>query len=256
MRRFPWSKSKKRGASKSVAIKLKEQQQVMDSFLIKTYLDDLKSHPQYAREIAREKFGMPEHYESGESEAPDLLEVLKTANEAKKLLKSELGTEEGSWLKTIGQSFAEAFAPLLSEMVAGKLSQGLPPPEVKELTEAKPKTKKDEVKEQQKAIKQYIETLFAKEPEEIALELYESRDRDGDLRTILWQYITENDFDTLVTLLDKIPDIPNYAFLKPLISKLDKKKLALVFDEANRINSIENTEEAGISLEQTADNEE
>ena len=259
--RFFWSKSRHRGTAKTVGTKLKEQQQTMDSFLIKTYLDDLKAHPQYAREIAREKFGLSEQYEGGLSalpEAPDLLEVLKTANEAKKLLKGELGSEEGGgWLKTFAQSFAEALAPVFSELVASRLPQIQgSQPEAKQLIEGekptqKARVKKKEPKAEQKAIGQYIETLFDKQPEQIAFELYQNRDKEGDLRAILWQYCTQNDFDTLVELLNKVPNIPGYEFLQPIVSKLDQKKLALVYDEAN---AIADSEIAGETA-QNSDNE-
>lgn len=254
--KLPWTKAK-RGAAKSASTKVKEEQAKMDAFLVKTYLDDLKAHPEYARQVAREKFGMSEHYEGGEGiESPDLLEVLKTANEAKKLLKGELGTEEGSWLKTIGTSFAEAFAPVVSQMIAGKLAPGenleLATRETPQLPEPKKRQPRDKVKEQQAAIKQYVESLFTKEPEEIALELYQNKDKEGDLRSILWQY-TQNDFDTLLELLDKVSTIPNYEFLKPIIDKLDKKKLALVYDEVQLLIA---SEETVANVEETAENEE
>lgn len=252
--KFPWNKAK-RGAAKSATTKVKEEQARMDAFLVKTYLDDLKTHPEYARQVAREKFGMTERYEGGESiESPDLLEVLKTANEAKKLLKGELGTEEGSWMKTIGQSFAEAFAPVVSQMIAGKLAPPenleLPSGEAPQLAEAR--KKKPKVEEQQEAIKLFVESLFAKEPEQIAMELYENKDKEGDMRSFLWQY-AQSDFDSLLEMLNKVPTVANYEFLKPVIDGLDKKKLALVYDEVQTLIRLEeeaNTQETNGNQEQ------
>jgi len=95
-----------RGKSKSPEQKFKEKKASVDGFLLDTWLKQLRQDPTLAERIAEKRYGseaaMP-RYGEGEYESPDLLEVLRQAAEAKKLLKGELGEGRASWLSDIAE---------------------------------------------------------------------------------------------------------------------------------------------------------
>lgn len=121
--KLPWSKKQPqtRGPYKKItqADKLREAKAEIDVRLARTFLDDLKSHPTFAIQLARQRFGMlpepemPDGYLSqGGAESPDLLEILRQAKEARDLIKDSFPENESKWgvvsdiLKALPQGLA------------------------------------------------------------------------------------------------------------------------------------------------------
>jgi len=102
-------KSKKqRGKSKSQEQRFKEKKAKVDSFLLDSWLKQLRDDPALAQRIAEQKYGSEAVVAYGDGEyndQPDLLSVLRQANEAKALLRDELGEGKSSTLRDIAEIF-------------------------------------------------------------------------------------------------------------------------------------------------------
>jgi len=120
-----WKQQKARGKSKSADTKLKEKQSKVDSFLLDSWLKQLKDNPELAQEMAMQKFGLTGPVVSGDSDGdyrPDLLDVLRQAKQARELVKDELGDSKGSMLKDVLKALP-AIPGILAEL---RQMQGAP----------------------------------------------------------------------------------------------------------------------------------
>lgn len=237
--------------------KAKEQQGKLDAHLAAVYLDDLKAHPEYARMVAREKFGMPEipsHTDDGNFEVPtDLMDVLRQAKEAKNLLRDELGEEKGGLFRDLLRALPAIPATLqslqgvmpqmqqmqpMSQLQMEAPTPRLQQPQPQQPTQPQPTQPqqpqpdgKPSVEEQQQGLINFANRLLSMEPATVAKEIYDHRDEEGNVMAIAWQNLDGQDFDSIVEMLPMISAIPGYDFLQPVLDKIDKKWLALVFDE-------------------------
>lgn len=250
--RLPFTK-KRRGPAKNPAVRAKDQEAKLNEFLARMYLKDLREHPSYARQIARERFSRPESIEGYpspgndhmvEAEPPDILEVLRQAKEAKSLIRDELKEgKSGVWsgVAELMRSFPEFVTGLKGLGVQigppqastrWQIEQPPPAPPAPAVQEEVPQAPTRE-----ESILMFADKILGMEPGEVALELFENRDTDGDIRAVLYRLLTSMDYDTLVSLLPAVESDPNYLFLAPVVAKMDLGWLALVKDEIDRLSS-------------------
>jgi hypothetical protein len=227
-----WFKKKVyRGASKTPSARLKEEQARIDIKLAKMWGEYLERHPSYAQEIAKAKFagGFEEQpTEYGGEAPPDLLDVLRQAREAKELIKEEVGGGQESTLNIILKTVGEIVAPMVQKKLMEQPVLGERPP-TKRLEEAK--AEKSTLEQQQQSVIDFIKRLLDMPAEETAAEIYKHRDEADDLRSYIYKFVIENSFDDLMELLPGVSSTPGYEFLGDLVAKVDRKKLALIYDE-------------------------
>ncbi len=237
-----------KGPGKSPILKAKEAEAKRDEFLSKKYLDYLKVHPAYAMEVAREKFESPippETYKGEDGEqSPDLLKVLRTAREAKSLVRDELGGEkQGGWLQTLPEimkalpSFAEGLRGMVPGMMGQPETQSVrieqpQQPRIELVKQPQLEAKKPTVDDQQQKIINLSNRLLSFSPQDAAMEIFQHRNgAKEDVLAVLYRVITENTFEDLVSMIPMVIGMPQYQFLAPLVSKTDNKQLALIYDE-------------------------
>lgn len=239
-------KPKKRGPYRSAEVRAKETQARMNEHLARVYLEDLKAHPEYARQVAREKFGMPEMRfgEDSGGGVPDLITQVREMRE----IRQEMAEEFGSGEESLGKTLVKGLLPLLPQLAASLKGQPIQieqPEQAPQIEARKPSS----VEEQQAALLSYIERMLAAEPEEVAAEIYQFRDQPQDIRGIMWRYACEYEFEDLLEMIDAVPKQENYRFLAPLLAGLSKperkKWLALVYDSLNKLKTAETPSETG-----------
>lgn len=220
--------------------KVKTAKQRAEELLERAWLKDLTEHPEYAREIARQRFAAFGETEGEVGEAPpDLLEVLRTAQEAKSLIAEELGGGEktGGILQSLPE-IMKALPAFVEGMrgLQGMIPQGTP-------QEAPPLEQLSEPTQEQKLIA-FAGRFTSLSPEQAAQELYQNKDKEGDVRAIIWQTVVGNTADELFSMLPLIETMPQYQYLTPFAQKLSTNKgkqwVTLLVDEANRLNSAQN----------------
>jgi hypothetical protein len=201
-------------------------------------LQYLREHPEYAREIARQKFGLPSTEGYTETPPPpDLLETLRTAQEVKTMLKDELGTQGEGTLSGIASIMHElpGIIPALQGMT------GQMPEQQVEIQRAPPQQALPPVTREQR-LTEFAERFLTLPPEAAAQELYQNRNKVEDVRSIIWRTVTENDsfsVDDAINMIPLLDTMPKYQFLKPTVAKLTtdagKQWIALVLDEINKL---------------------
>lgn len=236
-----WFKRRRRGVSKSPLTKAKEQQAKLDTHLMKIYLDDLRANPTYAREIAREKYGLSEPVGDYMGEpSPDILDTIRKANEARDLIRGEDNTSKGNTLLAVAEIMKQLpeAAKLLSAL------QQAPPEQTVRIERhepeqiAEPQPKSEPPSKEEKIIS-FAEQLMAMSPQEAAMSIYQHKGNPEDIRSMIYSYVTESDFDSLLDSIPMITTHPGNEFLVPLAGKLDKKWMALVYDELNTLRKKE-----------------
>ena len=241
--KLPWSK-RKRGTYRTGKQRVSEQQAKVDAHLLKLYLADLKTHPEFARQVAREKFGLspePEGEYMGEP-PPDILDTIRKANEARELIREE-DKGKGTTLTAIAEivKALPTIAQLLpqiqaqpTQQIAQQQQPRIAQPEPEQIAEPEPKTP-------QEAMTLFANRFLELQPEEAAAELYANRDEVNDIRHILWSYLSENSVDECLEMIPTVIEMPEYSFLIPFAQKLNtnrgKRWLALVIDEINRLKT-------------------
>jgi len=241
-----WFKRKKqRGASKSPLTKAKEQQAKLDTHLMKIYLDDLRANPTFAREIAREKYGLSTGSEgdyTGEPQ-PDILDTIRKANEARDLIRGEDNTSKGNTLMAVAKIMEQL--PKAAELLSKLQQAQQPQPTQRIVREEQPQITRpepeqiEEPKTKEEKLTFFAEQLMAMTPTEAAVSIYQFKDEADDIRSMIYSYVTENDFDSIVDSIPLITSHPGNEFLVPLAGKLDKKWMALVYDELNTLRKKE-----------------
>lgn len=237
-----------RGASKGYQVRLKEEQAKADIKLAQMWTRYLEEHPSYAMEIAKEKFGgVTSRYEPEGGEAPpDLLDILRQAKEAKDLIKDELGTQGQTNWKDILKTVLEVLpaVPQLLQQIKGQGALPEPPP-----TPRLEQPKKSSVEEQQAGLKNYITRLLSVEPSECAMQIYQAREDHNNILSFVYAYMTEKSFEELIEMLPMVSSIPGYEFLEPLVARLDKKHLALVYDEVVALKKAEDANKKALDVD-------
>lgn len=237
-----WFKRRKyRGVSKSPLAKAKEQQAKLDTHLMKVYLDDLKANPTFAREIAREKYGLSSPL-MGEEEYSDRSDGFENYRKIRKEIKEEAESEKpsSSTLETLANSEAGV---ALVKMLGGILkqqqqTQQISRQEQPQITQPEPE-KLAQPKSPQEELVASVEQLMSMTPQEAAVNIYHFKDDSKDYRSMVYSYATENDFDSIVEAIPMITTHPGNEFLVPLAGKLDRKWMALVYDELNTLRKKE-----------------
>jgi hypothetical protein len=206
-------------------------------------LQYLREHPEYAREIAKQKFGLPSTEGEYETPPPDLLETLRTAQEVKSMLKDELGTQKGEGtLSGIASIMHElpGIIPALQGMT------GQMPGQQVEIQRPPPQQVLPPVTREQR-LTEFAERFLTLPPEAAAQELYQNRDKAEDVRSIIWRTLTENEsvsVDDVVNMIPLLEAMPKYSFLKPTATKLTTSQgrqwIGLVLDEVNKLKLQEN----------------
>jgi len=245
--KLPWSK-RKRGTYRTGKQRVSEQQAKVDAHLLKIYLADLKTHPEFARQVAREKFGLspePEGEYMGEP-PPDILDTIRKANEARELIKEEDKSSKGNTLTAIAEivKALPTIAQILPQLQAQPTQQPqqisrqetpqIAQPEPEQLAEPEPKSP-------QEAMTLFANRFLELEPEVASAELYQNRDEVGDVRQVLWSYLSENSVDECLELIPTLIEMPEYEFLAPFAQKLNtnrgKRWLSLVIDEVSKLKT-------------------
>jgi len=247
--RLPFTRRKKR---RGPYRKLSAEQKA-NELLARAWLDDLRRHPEYAREIARQKFGITEPETGGEGgfnePPPDLLEVLRQAREAKELIKDEISESKG-------EGTLQGLASILKEVPAllkvlpqlqpagqaghGEQRQITYEPSVKQIQEKEPELRR--FTPEQTEILNFAEKITDMQPEQAAVELSEHKG-DDDFRATIWRYLTQVTMEDLESLAPMIETAPEYEFLMPYVRKLQTKEgrkwLALLIDEVKKVSKEE-----------------
>lgn len=233
--------------------KTRTSKQKVDELLSKTWLADLREHPGYAREIARQRFGFVPDSEGGDflGEAqPDILDVLRQAREAKDLIREEVESEKGGGTVAAIAEIVKALptiAQILPQLQQAQPAQPVEQPRIahkepEQLAEPEPTP---EPKSPQEAMVLFANRFMELESEVAAAELFQHKDESGDVRSTLWAYLSENSLDECLALIPELITIPEYAFLAPFAQKLStnrsKRWLALLIDEVNRLKTQEIT---------------
>lgn len=253
--KWPWSKSRQqRGQYKTAKQRLVEQKDLVDELMIKSWLEDLRTHPNYLREVARQKFGLS-GIGGGDEEAdykePSFVDQLLDVKKAKGALDSMFGQQGGqqpqglmAQLPEIMRAMPEFAAGLQALMASGVMNQmrsapgtpALQPPQEEPhlLEEKEPKMPQEE------RLTLYAEEFLALTPEEAALRLYESKDVSNRLESFVWNSIlglTPDDVLAMIPLLES----SKFAYLVPLAKEMfspEKKQwLSLLIDECAILNS-------------------
>ena len=245
--KLPWGKQK-RGTYRTGKQRVSEQQSKVDAHLLKLYLADLKTHPEFARQVAREKFGLspePGGEYTGEP-PPDLLDVLRQAKEAKSLIKEETEDEKGGSNTLTAIAEIVKALPTIAQLLPQIQAQPAQPQEQPRIAHKEPEQLAEPEQPEPKTPEETM-TLFANhflelEPEQAALELYQNRDKTEDIRQVLWSYVSENSVDECLELIPELISIPEYEFLAPFAQKLNtnrgKRWLALLIDEVNKLKTV------------------
>ena len=235
--KFPWKK-RKRGTYRSGKQRVTEQQYKVDAHLLKLYLADLKSHPEFARQVAREKFGLslePEGEYMGEA-PPDILDTIRKANEARQLIREE-DKGEGNTLTAIAEivKALPTIAQILPQIQQAPPAQQPQP----QITRHEPEQLAEPEKTPQEALTLFANRFLSLEPEVASAELFQHKDEIGDIRSTLWAYLSENSLDEIMDLIPELISIPEYSFLEVFSPKLTsnrgKRWLSLLIDEVNRL---------------------
>jgi len=104
-----------------------------------------------------------------------------------------------------------------------------------------------EPKSQQDTMRTFANRFLELEPEAAAAELYEYKDKTGDVRQVIWSYLSENGVDEVIELIPELISVPDYEFLSPFAEKLSTNKgrrwLSLVIDAVNKLKDVESTGE-------------
>lgn len=249
--KFPWTK-RKRGQYRSAAQRAKEEQSNIDFMMLQAWKEDLREHPEYLRQVTRQKFGMTDMGE-GESryQEPDFIDKMHEVADAKSGFDSIFGGGSkpgGGFMGMLSDiikqdkdgDIGKAVAGLIT-LVTGKVAQPgqqsqitrvepeqIAQPQPEQLAEPQPKTKEEKMVA-------FITQLMDMSPEEAALNIYQHKDNPKDIRYMIYTYATENDFDSIVESIPEITTNPGNEFLVPLAGKLDRKWMALVYDELNTL---------------------
>ncbi len=246
--KLPWSKkARKRGPYRKVSPETRANE-----LLAKAWLADLKQNPTYARELARQKFGLspePETVEFDDTQQHDLLSVLREAREAKALIKDELGDTKGGTLAGIASIMKELPGIVQSlpqlQQLGQQMNQQTPPQVQMQQESQQPALKpgQQELTTEQRELKNFVERFIALKPEEAAEEVYENREKPG-LYSLIWNTLAENTLEDMISLLPMLNTMPQYQFLMTFAVKLTenegKKWLALLIDEVKRMKMQEN----------------
>jgi hypothetical protein len=73
--------------------KRKSTEEKANELLAKSWYQYLQSHPQFAMEIAKQKFGITGTYDGGEEEPPDLADQIRNLAETNKLLRDSFAAQ-------------------------------------------------------------------------------------------------------------------------------------------------------------------
>ena len=248
-----------RGPYRTAKERAKEREYQVDEILLRTFAEDLRTHPSYARELARRRYGvLPEpEIQTGEiPESPSLIESLRELKEVRDLVKDEFSDKTTSWqiigeimkaLPSAIQSFqamqkpSESTTYVLPERPPRVSQQPLPkqveqpqPPPEPEPEPSGPTTEEDEVVS-------FVNRVLSMSPEEACAELYKGKDVPDDFRTVIWEYLSGNDIDSLWSQLPMLESLPDFQKYQPIVVKLQtdsvKTWLALLIDEVALVNS-------------------
>ncbi len=213
--------------------------------LHKYWADYLDSHPAYAAEIAKQRFGVkfeetPE-YPAGAEGSPDIMDRIQEYREIRDAFQEEFGGKSGGFTGLIKDflhsdkegELARAFAGLIGAMTQGIQKSQLPPAETVRRIETTRTEESTEEEKQQLSISQYLQRVIAMKPEEAALELTSNLENPEDFRSILFGYAVSMPFNELMDMLAQ--SCP--PFLTPILNRVDKKWLAALYDELNLIKN-------------------
>lgn len=252
--KLPWRRRKFRGKSKSPEQRLKEETAKLDSYLAQQFLRELKRNPDMAREFAVAKFGLAAPADTGGEyyEQPDLLSVLRQAKEAKNLLKDEIEPEsKGSWLHDIIRALPSIPA-ILAELreSAPQLAQLAEIQQTRQQIQRPQRAaiqphrepegngvKIEEVSESEGLIT-WLDRILEAEPAEVAAELHANKDKEGDIRSIVYQKMITSSFDELLALIPQAKKLPFYELISEYITNLDEEWLKAVWEEVNRLENV------------------
>lgn len=271
-----WKRKKARGPYRTAKDRAKDAKDRVDVLLTEAWLEDLKTHPNYLREIARSKFGYSD-VSGGEEgytqpESPSLLEQISELRQVRDALQDEFGSSEnkrgglmGLIQEVISQDREGKLAGAVANLISGVAGQiSMPPqqqPERLQVTrrpESQRLEQAEEPTDQQGQITALLDHLLSLTPEAAAKYLYSFKDTDGDVRQIAFNTLAEeaSSVDELLSMVEAgLNMVPSYQFLSKYLAKLKtpsrRQWLSLLLDEVKRLNSPNTppeTSETGVNI--------
>ena len=228
--------------------------QKAEELIAKSWLKYLKDHPQFAQEVAREKYGLLPSELIGDIDRSDD-SGLEIYRKWRKMVREEAEEERpsGGTLQALANSEAGvALVKMLGGILQQMPQQQIAQPEQSQITRREPEQiaapePEPEPKSQQDTMRTFANRFLELEPEAAAAELYEYKDKTGDVRQVLWSYLSENGVDEVIEMIPEVITIPDYAFLASFAEKLSTNKgrrwLSLVIDAVNKLKDVESTGE-------------
>lgn len=223
--KLPFLKSKKtRGKGKSPEAKARDAQARTEQLLANQWYKLLKDDPELCQQIARQKYGLVEPAISVNGEymerSPDLLETLRTAREARDLIKDEMGpTDSRSWIRDLAEIIKvlpQALQAVQAQGLIGGQSQHRPQPMPQQPPLGRLSQPEQEQPEQQIQLKfETLLPLLDLSPQEVVEYL-----RAGDDNEQLWLGLLATvDYPTIRQILDRVED----PQLQPYIAQLSSE---------------------------------
>jgi len=227
-----------RGRGKSPAERLKEEKSRADLILARHWSKYLESHPQFAVEVARAKFSVPEPtaYEDGEADGlVTEIEKLKSIRE----LVSSFNEGEGSGGSLVGE-LIKAVAPSLGEGLKGILAAqtGGQPGYQPAAHQVQAAPQQAQISQQSEMLDR-IDELMGMTAEQVAQQIWVGSTKAQSLEAMLFNLVSGYEFDDLMNALPQLTSLPGWQFLAPVVRRLmrpaERARLAAVYDELRRL---------------------
>lgn len=244
MKILPFKRETKRGVYKkqSPEAKLKEKKLETQNMLYDLFVKDLKSHPDFATELARSMFGsdidrggyrdddddrFPNNYGGGGM--TDAHEMISSYREIREMMKEEF--EGQNWKMLL----AEKGLPLLEKLGGAMAVNSMMQPQ-HQIPQAQQQQQLSGGMGEENPIVTVIQQILTSTPTEAGAQLLAFRNHPDDLRGMLFNLLANNSMEELVEKLESFKENP---MLEPLVSEFlrpaRKKWLAYVADEVKNV---------------------
>ena len=260
------TKKAKRGPRKSASERLAERKRRFEVKLHREFERAVKAEPELLRNLALHTYGTglfneePDGDAGGYGAKGDLLERLAELKQVKEVMDSFGGEKEESlshmFLKTILQNFPE-LSSYAKQAMAGIQTQAQGQTQEPQVTITRNEppaladpevAKRQQQAQQEQAITDMVNRLFALSPQAAATELWNHRGDTNDVRSICVDYCLSQEFDTLCGLVEMVVQQPSYRFLRMQAQELTGSRRIWFETVYNEIHSL-SEDEVGMAEE-------